>query len=228
MIETYIGLARYDENGNQSGGVPGDQLQTGVPDTTGEVAIIKLPDFLNGKNCIIYRLYDIDDADKTGEGMVKAANNPYIGVDTSNRLSIITYGVYAGKNGKPAECDNTSLARVVIRYGTGIDVGDFVNSNVHTYLDMSGLFMAAIPLTEDEVIYVGDVLVVEGDNTVGICAYGPRRVKPSPYPGGTTDYNDLENKPSINGVTVEGAKSQQDYHITGGGIPTVDGEKLVF
>lgn len=32
--------------------------------------------------------------------------------------------------------------------------------------------------------------------------------------GGTTDYNDLENKPQINGVTLEGNKTPQDLHIT--------------
>lgn len=32
--------------------------------------------------------------------------------------------------------------------------------------------------------------------------------------GGTTNYNDLENKPQINGVTLEGNKTPQDLHIT--------------
>lgn len=32
--------------------------------------------------------------------------------------------------------------------------------------------------------------------------------------GGTTDYNDLDNKPQINGVTLEGNKTPQDLHIT--------------
>lgn len=32
--------------------------------------------------------------------------------------------------------------------------------------------------------------------------------------GGTTDYDDLENKPQINGVTLEGNKTPQDLHIT--------------
>lgn len=35
-------------------------------------------------------------------------------------------------------------------------------------------------------------------------------------PTGTTDYNDLENKPSINGVTLEGKLSLADLGITGG------------
>lgn len=36
----------------------------------------------------------------------------------------------------------------------------------------------------------------------------------SPTPGGTTDYNDLENKPSINGVTLEGDLSLEDLGIS--------------
>jgi hypothetical protein len=71
-------------------------------------------------------------------------------------------------------------------------------------------------------------LVLDDDNWVGICGYGPNRTKPTP--GGVSSYNDLEDKPSINGETVEGAKTSDDYHISGGGgsRPTVDGEKLIF
>lgn len=34
--------------------------------------------------------------------------------------------------------------------------------------------------------------------------------------GGTTDYNDLTNKPSINGVTLQGALTSDDLSITAG------------
>lgn len=227
MADTYVGLARHDEFGNQEGGVPGDQLQENVPDSNGEVCLIPLADFLDSGSCVIYRLKDVDKANKTGEGIVKACNNHYIGYDTSNRLSIMAYGVYSGKNGKGAECDNTSLARVVIKYGTGIDIGDFNNKNVHLYLDMSDMFGSAIPYSENEKVYIGDVLVKSDGNIVGIIGYGEARVKPADK--GTTDYNDLENKPSINGETVEGDKTQDDYHITGGGSkPTVEGEVMIF
>lgn len=33
--------------------------------------------------------------------------------------------------------------------------------------------------------------------------------------GGTTDYNDLENKPSINDVTLEGNQTSEDLHLMG-------------
>ena len=34
--------------------------------------------------------------------------------------------------------------------------------------------------------------------------------------GGTSDYNDLTNKPSINGVTLQGALTSSDLSITAG------------
>ena len=42
MIETFVGLARYNELGEQTGGTPGDQLQVGTPDPNGELALIPL------------------------------------------------------------------------------------------------------------------------------------------------------------------------------------------
>lgn len=227
MEDIYIGLARYDENHNRSGGQPGDQLQTGLIDTTGEIAFVTLSEFVNNKPCLVYRLLDIDDGNKTGDGMFKAVNNPYIGYDEDNRLDILTYGVYAGKNGKMAECDNTSLARVVIRFGTGIDIGDFNNNTVNSYLDDSDMFMDAVPYTSTTPIYMGDVLISAEGNLVGICGIGPYRVKPKPE--GVSSYNELEDKPSINGTTVQGDKTSEDYHITGGGSrPSVSGEQLIF
>lgn len=36
--------------------------------------------------------------------------------------------------------------------------------------------------------------------------------------GGTTNYSELSNKPTINGVTLDGNKTSEDLHITGGGV----------
>ena len=229
MIETFVGLARYNENGEQTGGVPGDQLQVNKPDPNGELALIPLADFLAlSTGCTIYRTVKPEFSSPIGDGIVKACNNPYIGYDVNNRLSVITYGVYSGKNGKNVECDNSSLSRVVIRYGTGIDLGDYTNNNVRAVLDWSDMFMDGIELTDTTKLYVGDILILAGSNLIGIIGFGEGRPIPNPN-AGTTDYNDLENKPSINGTTVEGDKTSTDYHIGGGGnTPGVDGEKLVF
>lgn len=35
--------------------------------------------------------------------------------------------------------------------------------------------------------------------------------------GGTTNYNELSNKPKINGVELSGNKTSEELHITGGG-----------
>lgn len=34
--------------------------------------------------------------------------------------------------------------------------------------------------------------------------------------GGTDDYNELSNKPTLNGVEISGDKTSEDYGITGG------------
>lgn len=39
------------------------------------------------------------------------------------------------------------------------------------------------------------------------------RGKPTPTPGGTTDYNELDNKPSIEGVTLQGDKTLEELGI---------------
>ena len=46
-------------------------------------------------------------------------------------------------------------------------------------------------------------------------------------PGGTSDYNDLQNKPKINDVELEGNKTQDELHIKGA-EPKVEGERLIF
>lgn len=47
------------------------------------------------------------------------------------------------------------------------------------------------------------------------------------HPAGTSDYNDLQNKPKINDVELEGNKTQDELHIKGT-EPTVEGERLIF
>lgn len=45
--------------------------------------------------------------------------------------------------------------------------------------------------------------------------YYPRKVR-NPFwggDGGTTDYEELDNKPKINGVTLTGNKTSEDLHI---------------
>lgn len=47
--------------------------------------------------------------------------------------------------------------------------------------------------------------------------YVDRRASGGGGGGGTTNYNELENKPSINGVTLSGNKTSADLNISGGG-----------
>ena len=227
MTDTYVGLARYNEYGEQSGGIMGDQLQTSTPDSQGELATIPLEDFLSGSTgATIYRIKDIDQSNKMAQGIIKACDNPYIGYDTNNRYSILAYGIFSGyKNGKPAECDNASLVRVVIKYASDIDPGDFTNASARRVLGDSGLFIEPIELTESTKVYMGDIIILDGSNWLSVVGIGDPRPVPSPTPGGTTDYNALENKPSINGTVLEGDKTTSELKVN---TPTVEGEKLIF
>ena len=40
--------------------------------------------------------------------------------------------------------------------------------------------------------------------------------------GGTSNYNDLQNKPTLNGVTIEGNKTSEDY-----GIESADRQEIL-
>lgn len=46
--------------------------------------------------------------------------------------------------------------------------------------------------------------------------------------GGTTNYNALSNKPSINGVTLQGNKTTSDLNIQTGTTCSVQNENLIF
>lgn len=227
MNEIFVGLARYNEHKEQTGGVPGDQLQVGTPDPNGEVALVPLADFLKDvKTGLVYRTVNPDFSALIGEGVVKGCNNPWIGYDTNNRLSILPYGVYSGyRSQKPVECDNSSFARVVIKYGTNIDFGNFYNYNVREYFDDPYVFLQPMPLSDGLTLYIGDVIVLDGDNLIGIIGYGDPRPIPHPGEGGTTDYNDLDNKPSLNGVTLQGNTTLSELGIV---TPKVDHENIIF
>lgn len=46
--------------------------------------------------------------------------------------------------------------------------------------------------------------------------------------GGTTNYNELSNKPKINGVELSGNKTSEELHITGGGGGGINFENLTL
>ena len=48
------------------------------------------------------------------------------------------------------------------------------------------------------------------------------KLKNSGGAGGTSDYNDLTNKPTLNGVTIEGDKTPEDY-----GIESADRQEML-
>lgn len=75
--------------------------------------------------------------------------------------------------------------------------------------------------------YADYTQAVNGTNNTSVMT--PLRVKQAIQAngsgeGGTSDYNDLENKPKINGVTLEGDKSSSDLGIS---VPSVDNETII-
>lgn len=58
--------------------------------------------------------------------------------------------------------------------------------------------------------------------------YVDRRASGGGGGGGTTNYNELENKPSINGVALSGNKTSADLNISSGGLPDFENLKPVF
>lgn len=72
--------------------------------------------------------------------------------------------------------------------------------------------------------YADYTQAVNGTNNTSVMT--PLRVKQAIQAngGGTSDYTALENKPKINGVTLEGNKSSSDLGIS---VPSVDGETII-
>ena len=73
--------------------------------------------------------------------------------------------------------------------------------------------------------YADYTQAVNGTNNTSVMT--PLRVKQAIQAnggGGTSDYTALENKPKINGVTLEGDKSSSDLGIS---VPSVDGETII-
>lgn len=176
MGTIYIGSARIDERGKLSGGQAGDQKQTSYTnDTKGEVSM--QPFYLHSKGWLILRPKSISVANKMASAMNTACNNVNLGYDQSNRLGVITYGVYTKTK---TECDCSSLVRACIKEATGKDVGNFNTENEASVLEKSGLFHKRIAYVNQTKtpIYNGDVLVTKTKgHTVIVVSGNPRSRK---------------------------------------------------
>lgn len=90
-----------------------------------------------------------------------------------------------------AEDGNTMYATIQMRHGkeSEMDKSKFIPAEMGVATDTRKVFIAFAPNNVEEMALKKDI------------------------PDGTADYTDLENKPSIGGVTVEGNKTLEDYNI---------------
>lgn len=104
--------------------------------------------------------------------------------------------------------DNTLLSEVVIpgggSGGGSVDSvnGLFPDENGNVEVNLDDINDVDITSAED-----GDALIYDSTSGKWINGAGG---------GGTTDYTDLSNKPSVNGVTLSGNKTSADLGISGG------------
>lgn len=90
-----------------------------------------------------------------------------------------------------SEDGNTMYATIQMRHGkeSEMDKSKFVPAEMGVATDTRKVFIAFAPNNVEEMALKKDI------------------------PDGTVDYTDLENKPSIGGVTVKGNKTLEDYNI---------------
>lgn len=170
-----VGSARIDENGNISGGKPGDQKQkSSTNDTVGEVSMQNM--YTHAKGWYILRPKSIDHANKIAERMKAACNNTNIGYDQENRLGVITYGIDTKTK---TECDCSSIVRECVKEATGTDPGNFNTETEINCLSKTGLFMDKISYVSQAKtpVYNGDILVTKTKGHTVIAVSGnPRKV----------------------------------------------------
>lgn len=164
-----IGSARHDENGNLNG-VKGDQLQTGINDTKGEVSMQAF--YVHSKGWYILRPKNEADGHKIAERMLTACNNANIGYSQAQRSAIWTDGINSKKK---TNTDCSALVRQCIKEAINKDLGNFTTANEKTVLVNSGLF-TAITYKSGVALKVGDILVTKtkGHTAVVITAEEPK------------------------------------------------------
>ena len=157
-----FGSARIDENGNISGGRPGDQ-------TGKEVAIEN--GYIHGLGWIVLRPKSAADANGIANSMRRICENDNHGYSQANRYSGLKNGV-ASKTKDDLDC--SSAVRLAIKDATGKDVGEFYTGNEKSVLLKSGLF-TEVKFTSLSSLCVGDVLVTKTKGHTVVVVEGVKR-----------------------------------------------------
>lgn len=158
-----VGSARINENGEATGGQPGDQTPTGFECSTEEY-------YVHEYGWDLLRPNDPDKAAKIAQNMLSICNNNHIGYD----MNLASPNLYAvSQNLNPpfdaslvtTDCNtNCSQAVRVCCLYAGIDVGDFYTGNEYSKLMATGEFTGytnALFTSNPDNLRVGDILVTK-------------------------------------------------------------------
>lgn len=167
-----VGSARIDEHGNATGGKAGDQ-------TGNEVSTQKW--YKHSKGWRVLRCRDPLKAQYIAGAMRSACDNPFIGYDQSERLTLYNeaakYGYDPGKVKIPVETDCSALVRVCLACA-GIMTANFRTTNQAQIMLSTGAFDELTdPKFTDQSDYLrtGDVLVTRTQgHTVVVLSSGPK------------------------------------------------------
>ena len=136
-----IGSARNNELGGISGGKPGDQLQTAVPDYHGECSIEDW--YLHSKGWVVCRSKSESAREKIAQDMEYICDNPHIGYDQPRDQTLYKAAKPFGFNASlvTTDCDTdcARAVRVCVLYA-GIDVRDFYTATEVYALAETGEF----------------------------------------------------------------------------------------
>lgn len=181
MANIVVGSARIDENGKISGGAAGDQ--TGKEVSTQAY-------YMHSKGWLCIRPKSVDVAEKLANAMISACNNNNIGYDQGNRYGVVNEvlaGTKIANISKKTEADCSSLVRACC-IEAGFDPGNFRTIDQPKFLDKTGKFNAAVKVTEDTILYNGDILVTPVSGHTVIVVSGrprPRADQAVSIPGST-------------------------------------------
>lgn len=174
-----IGHASLDEYGNIAGGAAGDQ--------TGREVFVCDWWAMGWTQCVRAKSAEI--AEKIAKAMEQACNNPFIGYDQSERLTLYyqarSYGYDLTKIHSACECDCSSLVAVcVIASGVAVNPDLYTGNEVAALLS-TGRFNALDErqyLDSSDFLRRGDILVKQYSHTCVVLSDGDKIVKPDEKP----------------------------------------------
>ena len=176
-----VGSARIDEKGKAKGGAAGDQNGREVSTQNW---------YAHEKGWVVLRSKDPEVGRKIAWDMQAACDNPNIGYDQSQRLTLYNAAKVVDYDCSrvtvKCETDCSALVRVCILYA-GINVGDFTTSNEVSKVMNTGKFekLTADKYTKkSDYLRAGDILVTRTQgHTVVVLDDGPlaeQHVAPAP------------------------------------------------